>query len=942
MSSPWTAKWIWKKQKDYQQYNTTVVARKSFKLAAIESGQIRVTADSYYRLTVNGRWVMDGPARGWPEHYSFDEADITSFLQAGENTIEVIARYHGIGNFHAVPRQAGLLCECQIKQGNGRTLVVASDRTWSVATANAWIRMTPKVSIQMPPMEVYDSRMESLKWEPAVELYAVSDAPWKDLRARGTAVLSKEPVHFSRFMGARLMEASPDDSSWVPMALLCHPGLSEANVGTCHAGLLAAEVVAKKNTGIKIAGGLLTYLLDGVRIELGRAIMVKKGRHLLVAYVHDPFNHWREVLFRIEKNPDLSFHNPLKAGYENPWCFARLPESNYVATDMIWQAFPAFTEPLNGIRESIKQRVSPIHDVPSLIAAMGKSLKVMPSAEMFVTDPHDDFLIRVVKEENAQRYVNDAANLIHDNPSVTVVRPPSGEILELCYDLGRQVCGYYEMELVAEAGVWVDVMGVEYIAANGTIQHTQGNRNGVRYVTKAGNNRFLSTVRRSGRYLFVTIRNAKRPVQIRLLRVIESTYPVHRVGAFTCSDARLDKVWEIAERTLKLCMEDSFTDCPLYEQTLWVGDARNESQFGYTMFGSTDIARRCIEVTAQSLERYPIVGAQVPSCWDMLLPAWSFLWGISVWDYYFYSADKTFLKRIWPAVCLNLKNAEAMCTDKGLFSGPYWNMFDWTGVDDRRETVIHNSLFVVGAIDAALKCAAILGDAKKTKWLREFRARLKKAINRQWDAKRKTYPDSFTSEGKVGKTVSMHTSFLSLLYDVIESRNRQSAIQNTIAPPKDMVRVGSPFAMMYLYESLEKLDMPERILQSIYDSYLPMVEDGATTVWEVFSTSNDRPSGFPTRSHCHAWSSAPLYFLPRILLGVRQTVPGGEAYEISPRPLGGMDRAASTIATAKGPLEVSWTLAGKTIAVKVVAPTGVKWTFKTNPMLKKLKVTVNS
>jgi alpha-L-rhamnosidase len=76
-----------------------------------------------------------------------------------------------------------------------------------------------------------------------------------------------------------------------------------------------------------------------------------------------------------------------------------------------------------------------------------------------------------------------------------------------------------------------------------------------------------------------------------------------------------------------------------------------------------------------------------------------------------------------------------------------------------------------------------------------------------------------------------------------------------------MVRVGSPFAMQYYYETLEKIGHAELILDSIYAAYLPMLELGSTTVWETFPDGNYNPGEFPTRSHCHAWSAAPLYFL---------------------------------------------------------------------------------
>jgi hypothetical protein len=299
------------------------------------------------------------------------------------------------------------------------------------------------------------------------------------------------------------------------------------------------------------------------------------------------------------------------AGYENPWCFARLPESNYVATDMIWQAFSEFTEPLKGIRESIAQRVAPIKDVESLKMVLGSLLKVIPSSEMFVTDAHDDFLIRVVKSEDAGRYVKDDANLIHDNPAMTVFSPPSGEVLELCYDLGRQVCGFYEVELVAEAGVAVDIMGVEYIAANGTIQHTQGNRNGLRYITKAGNNHFISLVRRSGRYLFVT--DARRPQN----PAASDQFPTrYRIG----SPAVMRLIgWGDRGTDAQVVHGGQLYGLPLYEQTYgWGMPAMNRNSIHHVWFN-----RYCTPLhrgNGTIPERYPLVGAQVRPAGTCFLP----------------------------------------------------------------------------------------------------------------------------------------------------------------------------------------------------------------------------------------------------------------------------------------------------------------------------------
>jgi len=79
--------------------------------------------------------------------------------------------------------------------------------------------------------------------------------------------------------------------------------------------------------------------------------------------------------------------------------------------------------------------------------------------------------------------------------------------------------------------VVIDICGVEYIDREGRIQHTNGYRNGMRFITKRGINRFVSFKRRAGRYIFLTVRNFNQPVHIRKCELVESTYPVNYIGS---------------------------------------------------------------------------------------------------------------------------------------------------------------------------------------------------------------------------------------------------------------------------------------------------------------------------------------------------------------------------------------------------------------------------
>ena len=938
---PLSAQWIWLPKNDPSAYNQTIIARKTFEAKSLREATLRITADTFYRLLVNGKWVNDGPCRSWPEHYKYDVIDLRPYLQDGQNELLVYACYFGVGDFHHIPQRPGLLAQLDAVEQGGRAWKLITDRSWEVADAPEWKHETPKVSIQMRPAEWYDARLESKNFVRAAVICDAEAGPWKDLRARDVALMAKPPHSFRSFLGAKVVSAD----GWnfcLPSVRLSSPGVVEANRSAGAACGMATLVENQQPVKLELRLEGMQVAVDGRQMK-GNRFELSAGRHLVVAFSQELFGHDKEKALRFVAPAGYQLVNPLQAAHENPFVLVRLPEFAIATNDLLWNSFyrddPKLSSLIDGYKQTTGKLLTTATNVTSLQAFAGPRLEVLPYKKMFVEDSFWQFTDRKVVED-ATVLVKNPAGLIYDNAETTTVLPSANGDVELLYDLGEQDVGYYDFVMAAEAGVVVDICGIEYISPEGRLQFPRGNRNGMRYITKAGINRFTSFQRRSGRYLFVTLRQQKNSVQIQRLQLVSSTYPVNEVGSFECSDARLNQIREISTRTLKLCMEDTFTDCPLYEQTHWVGDARNESLLAYGVFGGYDLAARCARLTAESLEHLPIAGCQTPSSWETLLPAWSFLWGISTWDYYFETGDRSFLEGIYPAVIKNLKGAEKLTDKQGLFSGPFWNMFDWSGSDQNHKTVVHNSMFVVGAIDAAIKEAKVLDKAADIVWLESYRKNVVQAVNTLWDDTRKAYPDSVHEDGKMSGSISQHTSILGLLYDIVPSEKRAAAEQNLVNPPEKMIRLGSPFAAFYLYEAYEKLGLQDEIVKDIYHNYVPMVEAGATTVWESYPQGTTGRDQWPTRSHCHAWSAAPVRFFNRIILGVKAAEPGGNAIEISPH-LSGLTWAKGKTVTRHGVVEVSWRKEGNRLLLNYKAPQESSASFVKNPSLEGLEIVVN-
>ncbi len=931
------AHWIWKEQSDRTPYNQTIVTRKNVELGLYDNGIIRITADSYYRLFINGQWIADGPCRSWANHYRYDEIDVTGFLQTGNNEIKIISSFFGAGVLTRQVTEAGLLAQLDIKNGNQTVKTVGTDATWDVAEITAWRSNTPKISLNMGPFENYDARLDgSLNYSKAQEVYSVNAGPWKDLQQRDVALMTKDPFSFKTFYDAKVVKAEGNHFC-LPAARLTHPDIIEANSKVSMFCGMATVITLEEDQTVEIItegfrasrGRGFTVSVDGKTIKSG-IYPLSAGRHLILAF-SDAKNdhHGKEKILRIV-NPDVENYaltNPLDGDYENPWCYIPFNEMGYAKDDFEYfidnERDPEIKAANDAYRDKIKVLMQAISDEKSFKRELAGQAINIPSTEMFMVDTYWRFKDREVLE-SALDLVKNPRGLMYDNTEYTTIYPSGNGDVELCYDLGEQNVGYYNFELISEAGVEIDIAGIEYIFPDGKLAHTGYYRNSMHYITKEGLNKFTSLKRRSGRYIFLTLRNFNQAVKIRHFNLIASTYPVKYIGSFRCSDPLLDQIWDISTRTLKLCMEDTYTDCPLYEQAFWVGDSRNEALFGFPVFGATDIARRGITLAAQGMDISPIAACQGPNNWNVHLPAWSFLWGISVWDYYWYSGDKAFVKETFPAVIKNLQGAESLLNEDGLFSGPFWNMFDWSGADQNHDVVLHNTMFMVGAINAALKCADAIDDNSQTAWLTALRNKLVDKLNSLWDEEKQSYPDAIWVDGTISPSICTHTSFLSILYDIIKEENYEAALENTLSPRKEMVKIGSPFAFLYLYETLEKVGREQEFIDFIYKDYEPMVYDGETTVRERLGTGNSH------RSRSHAWSSSPNLFLNTIITGIKQTAPASKVFDISPGIMNGITWADGTVATPYGPLSVHWKIEGENLKVNIKAPKEVKTTFVEN------------
>ncbi len=168
--------------------NRHVLFRKKVNLPKAKTALLRITADDYYKLYINGKFVTQGPAPSYPNCYYYNEIDISKYLSEGENTFAVHTYYQGLINRVWVSGDMREMFWCELLLDEKCALV--SDESWLCADHTAYSVMG-KVGYDTAFLERYDSCAKETNF------YAVDfdDSAWQSVAVYQNAdyTLLKQP-----------------------------------------------------------------------------------------------------------------------------------------------------------------------------------------------------------------------------------------------------------------------------------------------------------------------------------------------------------------------------------------------------------------------------------------------------------------------------------------------------------------------------------------------------------------------------------------------------------------------------------------------------------------------------------------------------------------------------------------------------------------------------
>jgi hypothetical protein len=437
----------------------------------------------------------------------------------------------------------------------------------------------------------------------------------------------------------------------------------------------------------------------------------------------------------------------------------------------------------------------------------------------------------------------------------------------------------------------------------------KGNRNDIenKHITgisdeiicDGGNHRIFQTLWwRAFRYVEMEIETKDEPLVLTDFYSIFTAYPFEQNASFTCDNSLFNDIWKVGWRTQRLCANETFFDCPYYEQLQYIGDARIQALVSTYVSGDSRLTKNAISTLHTSQLPLGITQSRYPSNQTQIIPTFSLVWVTMVYDYWMLNNDSAFVQSMIPGMQETLYWFRNRIDSTGML-GPveWWDFVDWVnskGWDNGNPPAAHNgnsSILSLQYVYTLEKASKVFDAYRMHDIAVEYRTladKIKNSVYRKcYDPNRGLIADSPNKN-----SFSQHANILAILTNTFPESMDKSKIIDIILNNKNLAQCTLYFKF-YLFEALEKAGQADQFTASLIP-WEKMIGAGLTT----FAETPD-----PTRSDCHAWSASPVYYFLSLVCGIKPADPGFKSIRIEPH-LGNMKSIDATMPHQLGLIHV--------------------------------------
>ncbi len=501
-------------------------------------------------------------------------------------------------------------------------------------------------------------------------------------------------------------------------------------------------------------------------------------------------------------------------------------------------------------------------------------------------------------------------------------------------DLGEQVAGTVQLDIDAPAGTIVDALAAEQLDADGRLVPLQ-QHSGFRYVARGHDDHFETLDPIGLRYLGLALRGTG-DVSVTAVRVRERLHPRPDGPSFECSDALLTRIWQVGRRTVDLCAQDAYLDCPSREQRAWTGDAVVHQLVDLTTNPDWSLARWNVELAATPRPdgMLPMAAAGDFAWVDAtFIPDWALHWVHGLHNLAQYTGDKDLVRRLLPVAERVVQWFVPYLQDGLLTDVTGWVIVDWAAVSTAGASSVLNALWG-RALRELRVLAELVGDTGRAEWAGTQWVQLRKAFAAFWDPDRQLFVDHIV-DGERRPPVSQHANAAAVVARLTRGVDIEALLARITDPERlvhaswlvpgraalvdgagDMyadvgylltgptepwwdverqIVAAQPFFRYVVHDALAAADLADLIPAACRD-WAVLLDRDPTTWSEVWFGG----------SHCHGWSSTPTRDLVQCTLGITPALPGFRRARIAPA-LGDLDWARGAAPTPFGLIRVDVT-----------------------------------
>ena len=518
---------------------------------------------------------------------------------------------------------------------------------------------------------------------------------------------------------------------------------------------------------------------------------------------------------------------------------------------------------------------------------------------------------------------------------------PANTSTNILIDFEVLTMGYPELTVHGGAGSRIQV---KYAEALYEAVHLKAHRDSVNnlnmfgvwdiFHADGGERIFRPLWKRCFRYVQFNVETKNEPLEISSYILEYSGYPYPEMATFETDNERLNEIFEMSQRTLRMCSGETYYDTPFYEQLSYGGD--NRPIAAISTYNSTDdrLLREVLRLYPQSENKETgLFKSAYPSRFDFDMGTWSMGWAQTLLDYYLMRGDSAFVLQFTNNIEGVLRFYERHLDERTGLIGVVknQNFVDWSigkgslvrrneNGEARQSGLL--TLYYAHTLDCVSRLYQETGLTSRSAHWKELSGKIKAAVYTNcWDEQKQLFRDYADKE-----IFSQHTNIMAILCDLVPPSD-QTELLHRILQYEGFEEIASSYFSFFLFKAMEKTGNEHLYLDNLSFWY-NFIDRGHTTCGETGFASHDR-------SDCHAWSAHPAYFLLSSVCGIKPADIGFKTVKVEPH-LGDLKKIKADMPHPTGRIKVEYQLTKKGLQTLIVLPQGMSGSFRFKGTEKKL------